>query len=186
MANNKIYQLKVSLKNSKPEIWRRILVESNTKLPDLHNILQITMGWTNSHLHQFIKDKIFYAKKMQDDEFWDDYNNVDYGEIVVSSLLKNEKDVMIYEYDFGDGWEHEILLEKLLPFDEEQSLPVCIMGEMSCPPEDCGGLWGYEEMLEILKDPEHPEYQDYIDWLDMEYFDPTEFSTDEVNEVFEI
>ena len=184
MAKKEIYQLKVSLKNSKPKIWRRILVASDTELSDLHNILQITMGWTDSHLHQFIKDKKYYAEKMVEDDFWDDDNNIDYKKLTVSSLLKREKDKMIYEYDFGDGWEHEILLEKIPPFDEAQSLPVCIGGKMSCPPEDCGGVWGYAEMLEILKDPEHPEYQNYLDWMGMEHLDPTEFSIDEVNEIF--
>ncbi len=185
MAKKETYQIKVFLIDSNPKIWRRILVASDTKLSDLHTILQIAMGWTDSHLHQFIKDDIFYSANMEDDEFWDDYNNIDYAEIVVSSLLKKEKDTMIYEYDFGDGWEHEILLEKILPFDETQSLPLCIMGEMSCPPEDCGGVWGYAEMLEILKEPEHEEYQNYMEWLGTEYLDPTEFSIDEVNEMFE-
>lgn len=120
---------------------------------------------------------------MEEDDFWDDDINIDYRKITVSSLLKEEKDKMIYEYDFGDSWEHEILLEKILPFDKAQSLPVCLNGEMRCPPEDCGGIWGYEGMLEILKDPDHPEYQNYRDWLGEEDFDPMEFNIADVNEM---
>jgi hypothetical protein len=181
MAKKEIFQIKIFLKRSKPKIWRRILVPSDMKLFDLHKVLQTTMGWTNSHLHQFIKDGVYYTEKMADDDFWDDAMSVDYKKMKVSSLLDYVKDKMMYEYDFGDGWEHEILLEKVLPFDKNLLLPVCLDGRMNCPPEDCGGTWGYENMLEILNQPEHPEYKDTKEWLS-EDFDPGHFSIDEVNQ----
>lgn len=181
MVKKEIYQLKVTLKHSKPAIWRRILVSSDMKLSDFHYVLQTTMGWTNFHLHQFIKDGSYYSDRMADDDFWHDSINVDYKKLKVSSLLQHEKDKMIYEYDFGDGWEHEILLEKVLPFDKARVLPVCVAGKMHCPPEDCGGVWGFEEMIEILKQPKHPEYNNYMEWLEDD-FDPASFSIDEVNE----
>ncbi len=157
---------------------------SNMLLSDLHKVIQTTMGWTNSHLHQFIKDRTFYAEKSEDDDFWDEMDNVDYKKIKVSDLLKAEKDKMVYEYDFGDGWEHDVILEKILPMDKNTTLPICLTGKNSCPPEDCGGVWGYAEMLEVLKNPKHEEYESIVEWLGEE-FDPTYFDKNEVNEMLQ-
>ncbi|WP_114784266.1 plasmid pRiA4b ORF-3 family protein [Botryobacter ruber] len=181
---NQIYQLQIALKGFKPKIWRRVLVPSNMLLSDLHKVIQTTMGWTNSHLHQFIKDRTFYAEKSEDDDFWDEMDNVDYKKIKVSDLLKAEKDKMVYEYDFGDGWEHDVILEKILPMDKNTTLPICLTGKNSCPPEDCGGVWGYAEMLEVLKNPKHEEYESIVEWLGEE-FDPTYFDKNEVNEMLQ-
>jgi len=179
---NKIYQIQIALKRFKPKIWRRLLIPSDLLLSDFHKVIQTSMGWTNSHLHQFIKNRTFYTVKMQDDDLWDEMDNVDYKEIKISDLLKKEKDKIVYEYDFGDGWEHDIILEKILPPDNDTKHPICLTGKMNCPPEDCGGIWGYSDMLEILKDPDHEEYESYIEWLGEE-FDPTYFDKDEVNEL---
>jgi len=179
---NKIYQIQIALKRFKPKIWRRLLIPSDLLLSDFHKVIQTSMGWTNSHLHQFIKNRTFYTVKMQDDDLWDEMDNVDYKEIKISDLLKKEKDKIVYEYDFGDGWEHDIILEKILPPDNDTKHPICLTGKMNCPPEDCGGIWGYSDMLEILKDPDHEEYESYIEWLGEE-FDPKYFDKDEVNEL---
>jgi len=179
---NKIYQIQIALKRFKPKIWRRLLIPSDLLLSDFHKVIQTSMGWTNSHLHQFIKNRTFYTVKMQDDDLWDEMDNVDYKEMKISDLLKKEKDKIVYEYDFGDGWEHDIILEKILPPDNNTKHPICLTGKMNCPPEDCGGIWGYSDMLEILKDPDHEEYESYIEWLGEE-FDPTYFDKDEVNEL---
>jgi len=179
---NKIYQIQIALKRFKPKIWRRLLIPSDLLLSDFHKVIQTSMGWTNSHLHQFIKNRTFYTVKMQDDDLWDEMDNVDYKEIKISDLLKKEKDKIVYEYDFGDGWEHDIILEKILPPDNNTKHPICLTGKMNCPPEDCGGIWGYSDMLEILKDPDHEEYESYIEWLGEE-FDPKYFDKDEVNEL---
>ena len=173
-----IYQVLISLKGFTPEIWRRIQIYSDTLLPDLHRIIQTTMGWTNSHLHQFIKDRRFYSEPSPEDEM----DSIDYRKIKVLDLLKKEKDKIIYEYDFGDGWEHEVLLEKILPIDLTSKYPVCLAGKMNCPPEDCGGVWGYSDMLAVLKDKSHEEYESYIHWLGGD-FDPTGFDLDMINKM---
>jgi len=178
---NQIYQIQIALKDFKPKIWRRLLIPADTLLSDLHKIIQTSMGWTNSHLHQFIKDRTYYTVKVKDDYTWDEMDNVDYKRMKISDLLKTEKQKIKYEYDFGDGWEHDVILEKILVRDEKIKYPICIAGKMSCPPEDCGGSWGYADMLEILKNPAHPEYKEFVDWLD-EDFDPEYFDKEEVNE----
>jgi len=178
---NQIYQIQIALKDFKPKIWRRLLIPADTLLSDLHKIIQTSMGWTNSHLHQFIKDRTYYTVKVKDDDTWDEMDNVDYKRMKISDLLKTEKQKIKYEYDFGDGWEHDVILEKILVRDEKIKYPICIAGKMSCPPEDCGGSWGYADMLEILKNPAHPEYKEFVDWLD-EDFDPEYFDKEEVNE----
>ena len=178
----KIYQIQISLKRSKPKIWRRILVPSELSLPDLHKIIQTTMGWTNSHMHQFVKEELFFKEWTVEDDFWDTQYDVDYKNKKISDLLKQEKEQIIYEYDFGDGWEHDIILEKIHPFNDKTECPVCLDGKLNCPPEDCGGPSGYSNMLEIIKQPDHEEYDTYNDWLGGG-FDAEYFNKDEVNEL---
>ena len=178
------YQLKLELKRSKPKIWRRVIVPASILLSDLHKVLQTAMGWENAHLHQFIKGEKYYSLRHADDDFWDDHLNVDYTGKTVSDLLVKERDRIVYEYDFGDGWEHGILLEKVLDVDKGLALPVCLGGKMSCPPEDIGGVWGYMQMLEIMKQPGHKEYERYMDWLGGD-FDPDHFNLEEVNHLLQ-
>jgi len=178
----KIYQIQIALTRFKPKIWRRLLIPSDLLLSDFHFIIQISMGWENSHLHQFIKDRTFYTKRMPGDDTWGEMNNIDYKKIKISDLLKKEKEKIVYEYDFGDGWEHDVLLEKILPDNEKLTFPVCLEGKMACPPEDCGGIWGYSDMLEILKQPKHEEYDNIIEWLGEE-FDPEHFDIEAVNKI---
>lgn len=172
-----IYQIKISLIGAKPPIWRTVLVPSDLGLEDFHDVIQVAMGWTDSHLHQFIDDKKFYG--IPDDEFGMEME--DESKYMLSQLLQDEKDSLTYEYDFGDSWEHKILLEKILPYDSNTLLPVCIKGKRACPPEDCGGIWGYEELLETISDPKHPDYKEMLDWLGGE-LDPDEFDLKEINE----
>ncbi len=179
MGNVKtIYQLKIVLQDVKPSIWRRFLVDSNVKLPDLHEIIQVVMGWTNSHLHQFTIDDVDYCEP--NEEAMEEC--VDYRKIKLNELIKNEGDVFYYEYDFGDGWLHKITLEKILPYDKNQKYPFCIAGKRSCPPEDCGGPGGYETILQIIKNPKHEEYQDWMVWLGDD-FDPNHFDVNEINDL---
>jgi len=178
----KIYQVKISLRGSKPNIWRRLLIPSDLLLADLHKTIQTSMGWMNSHLHQFIKGRTYYRARVEEDDFWDELDNVDYKKIKISGLFKNEKDKIIYEYDFGDGWQHDILLEKILVDDGKIKFPVCLKGKMNCPPEDCGGIWGFKNMLQILQEPKHEEYDSYLEWLGGDY-DPEEFDIEFVNEL---
>ena len=177
-----IYQLKVTLNGSKPPIWRRILVPSNINLASFHVVLQIVMGWSDSHLHQFISGSTMYG--IPDDESGGDFgfeiNNE--NEYNLSQLLRKEKDSLIYEYDFGDGWEHKIILEKVLPHDTSLDVPRCIKGKRACPPEDCGGIWGYQDLIEIINDTSHPEHEEMLEWLGGD-FDPEYFDVNETNEI---
>lgn len=181
MANT-LYQIKIELKNSKPKIWRKILIKSDMFLSDFHMAIQIAMGWTNSHLHSFEHKGKSYAERVEGDDFWEELDSVDYKNIKISNLLKKEKDKIKYEYDFGDGWVHDIVLEKILPLDNDKTYPVCIGGKNSCPPEDCGGIYGYFHILEVLKNPQNEEYEEIKDWLG-EVFDPEKFDLQEVNSV---
>ena len=109
-----VYQIHILLKDSKPRIWRRILINSTSLLADLHLAIQASMGWLNYHLHQFIKDDINYSPRTPDDiDYWDDSYMIDYKNTIISDLLTKEKDKIMYEYDFGDDWEHYITLEKI-------------------------------------------------------------------------
>ena len=138
------------------------------------------MGWTNSHLHQFIKDGTSYLERMPDDDYWEEMNNVDYKGLKLNELLRFVKNTMFYEYDFGDCWTHEILLEKFLKPDPAVKYPVCTDGAMKCPPEDVGGMGGYKRMLKVLRNPNNKEYESFITWLGGN-FDPGEFDISSVN-----
>ncbi|MCK5869869.1 MAG: plasmid pRiA4b ORF-3 family protein [Methyloprofundus sp.] len=176
------YQLKISLEGTKPPIWRRLLVSSDIKLDIFHLALQITMGWNNSHLHHFIsQEQKFYGIKDDDFEV-EGFEMHDESTTRLSKLLKIEKDSLIYEYDFGDGWMHKVLLEKTLPFDPAKKLPYCVIGKRACPPEDCGGIWGYANLLAILNNPEHKEYEEMLEWLGDE-FDPAYLGRREINQL---
>jgi hypothetical protein len=181
MATN-IYQIRVELNGSEPEIWRRLLVPSDVLLSDLHKILQTAMGWTNSHLHQFIKGRNFYEPPAPDGELWDN-SGIDYTGMALSEFLVKKNDTIEYEYDFGDGWNHDVKLEKMVETTDSE-LPVCIDGAMACPPEDCGGIWGYQEFKKIMKNPNHPEYEDYVEWHGGA-FDPEAFNMEAINEMLQ-
>jgi len=171
-----VYQLKITLKDSSPEIWRRIIVDPDVLLVDFHRILQTTMGWTNSHLHLFHDGKYEYSPREFEVE-----ETIDSRSVKLNEILTGENQAILYEYDFGDGWVHDIVLEKIIEEEEKGQIPRCIGGERNCPPEDCGGMGGYEELLEIISDPEHEEHEGTLQWLGGSY-DPEHFNMDEVNE----
>src|SRR3990172_7013373 len=170
------YQLKISLDHVKPAIWRRFIVESDIKLPVLHKVIQIVMGWYNSHLHQFRINDQFYSSP--DEEALSEY--VDYRKTRLNALITNEKQKFHYDYDFGDGGEHTIVLEKIIPREKSTKYPICIDGKRNSPPEDCGGAGGYEDLLETISDPANDEYEDMLGWLGGDY-DPEEFDIDSIN-----
>lgn len=178
-ALRQTYQLRIDLEGAKPPIWRRLIVEDSIKLSTFHVAIQIAMGWTDSHMHQFIADNQFYGAP--DPEF--SFHEIrDETKFRLKQVLKKENDVIIYEYDFGDGWTHKIKLEKIFPFDAKAQLPYCVKAKGACPPEDIGGIWGYYHFLDVMKDPEHPEHEDYKEWIDGD-FDPNEYDLDETNEL---
>lgn len=176
-SSNEIYQIKVTLRRSKPPIWRRLLVSSEITLFDLHKIIQIAMGWTNSHLHQFIIADEYYSIPSEED--WQPV--IDERKYQLAVIAPTERFKFIYEYDFGDSWEHEILVEKILTVDPKVEYPYCVKGQRACPPEDVGGVWGYEEFLEAMKNPKHEEHESYVEWWGG-IFDPEALDLDEINQ----
>lgn len=169
-----IYRLKVTLQGLRPPIWRRLEVPGDFTLGDLHEILQIAMGWENSHLHQFVIGKTYYSARLFD---LDDVHDED--DVRLDDVAK-EKDMFRYEYDFGDSWEHRILIEKVLDPEPHARYPRCAAGKQAGPPEDVGGVWGYAELLEAIEDESHPRREEFLEWVD-EDFDPEAFDAAAVN-----
>lgn len=175
-----VYQLKMTLNGSKPPIWRRVLVPGDITLGELHDVIQIAMGWEDGHLHQFTVGGLCYSNP-----FFGLAEYVggvkDENRAVLSRVAPGEKFRFVYEYDFGDSWKHVILVEKILPPDPQQKLPVCIKGKRACPPEDVGGIWGYYGFLAALQDPDHPERDDYLEWIGGEW-DAEAFDLNAINQ----
>ena len=172
-----ILQFKITLQGSKPPIWRRFQVMDSYRLDRFHQVIQIAMGWHNSHLHEFtIKGRRFgmHIEGMRDD--------FDEGEDETKFFLKDFKlkkgDKINYLYDFGDSWEHRLQAEEVS--EGVIDFPACLKGKGACPPEDSGGVWGYSDMVEAIKDPKHPEHKDFKKWLPKK-FDPDAFDIEEVN-----
>lgn len=179
LPETQIYQLKMTLLGSRPPIWRRMHVSSNISLAALHWAIQYAMGWTNSHMHHFKVGKTYYGVSYPDD-FDDVTRTKDEKNFTLSDLVSKPKAKFIYEYDFGDSWEHEIVLEKILPPESGVRYPICIAGKRACPPEDCGGVWGYASFLEAIQNPDHPEHDDMLEWVG-DSFNPEAFDLAAVN-----
>lgn len=171
-----VYQLKVTLKGIRPPIWRRIQVTSDITLYKLHLTLQAAMGWWDEHLYEFE----IGGKHFVDPRSVDELGLENAMEAVLGEVVRKEGTKFTYTYDFGDSWEHEILVERILPLDEKTRYPVCLKGKRACPPGDCGGVPGYWHLLEVLQDPKNEEYEDMIEWLGGG-FDPEEFDLDSIN-----
>ena len=174
-----VYQIKVALLETDPPIWRRFVVPSSVTLHRLHLILQDVMGWTNSHLYRFQIGTREYAEPDPDNEF----NELDFKNSRRTKLwqvVTKKGSAFQYEYDFGDSWTHMLLVEDIFEREPGKQYPVCLAGERACPPEDCGGTYGYAELLEIIKNPYHEQYQDMITWLGGR-FDPKALDIDIVN-----
>lgn len=171
-----MYQIKVSLNGVRPPIWRRLLVPGSLSLKDLHDVLQVAVGWTDSHLHQFVARGTRYGQA--DPGFG--RGCVNENGIRLDEVLRAEKDAMTYEYDFGDGWGHKVVLEKILGSAEDAVAPSCTAGARACPPEDCGGVWGYANLLNIISDSSHSEHEEMLEWLG-DQFEPERFDIAEIN-----
>ncbi len=174
-----IYQLKITLRGSKPPIWRRVLVSGHSTLADLHEIIQIVMDWDEAHLHEFEINKIRYSDPLV---ALDGAQNE--TRVRLKEVISREKMKFHYVYDFGDDWDHEILVEKILPPDpeKERELPVCLKGKRACPPEDVGGMGGYYYFLEAIQDPEHPEHEILSEWIKAAEYFPGEEEDENVSE----
>lgn len=174
---SKTLYFKIVLIESKPLIWREFQVTDDYRFDRFHQVLQIVMGWNNSHLHDFrIKGREI---GMVDDGYLEEFPELeDETKIYLRDLSLEEKETFNYRYDFGDCWEHVIYVENIS--NGKLLMPICTDGEKACPPDDCGGVRGYTNLLEILKNPSHPEYRDYREWLPQR-FNPNRFSLDAVN-----
>jgi hypothetical protein len=159
-----IIQMKISLDGIRPQIWRRFIVESLISLENLHEIIQIVMGWENCHLYSFSIGGEEVSKKM-----------------TFKALGLREKDMIGYLYDFGDNWEHTIVVEKIASSDKKIETPRCITGSCNCPPEDCGSVPGYVDIVEAMKKPKTRKAREYIEWLGDIYY-PAQFDIKEIND----
>lgn len=171
------YVIKITLVGTKPPIWRRFCVPGEISLDRLHDIIQIVMGWQETHLHCFEIERCRYAEELEDAG--------DGGQLEAPSrlcdLVTSEKTKFSYEYDFGDGWRHTLLVERIEKIPTRHCLRItCLDGKRSCPPENVGGVHGYAEFLATISNPRHPDYDSHREWSD-ECFDPTSFDIDEVN-----
>ena len=178
----RIYQLKVTLMDVHPPIWRRVLVPGDIPLPQLHAVLQIAMGWTNSHLHGFrVKDQFF--TEPDPDYIFTDVE--DERQVRLNQIAPEVGAKFIYEYDFGDSWEHDLIVEQILLPDPGVAYPRCIAGKRNCPLEDVGGTSGYAEFLSAIHNPRHPEHDEWLEWAG-DQFDPEFFDLQKVNELLQV
>ena len=175
-TTGEVYQLKITLLDTHPPIWRRMQVGDCT-LDKLHEYIQTAMGWTNSHLHQFQIDKKSYGDPFLMQENFEEMDFSDSTKTLLSQILPNSGTPFKfkYEYDFGDGWMHEVLFERRLPADPKLEYPLCVEGARACPPEDCGGVWGYAELLNAINDRKHPEHDEVVEWVGGK-FNPESFN----------
>jgi hypothetical protein len=174
-----VYQIKVTLDNIRPPVWRRVLVPDKCTLLDLHDIIQDVFGWYDYHLHEFTIHGESYGDPANDE--FDEFAIQDESKFKLQKLDFKEGSRFTYEYDFGDGWDHTLVVEKIFPPERGMKLPICIKGKRECPPEDVGGPWGYEGFLEAIRDPQNEEHESYIEWIGRE-FDPEAFDLDLINE----
>lgn len=162
-----VYQFKITLKGPKPIIWRRVKVPEYYFFKDMHFCIQQAMGWDDCHLHRFeVKNhetgEVDCIGAPDQADFID---VLDEDEEKIAQYFQNPKDKGTYIYDFSDDWIHEIVLEKILPWDDDDTYPQCVAGRMACPPEDCGGVIGYERLKKIIANPFHEKYKEQMEWL---------------------
>lgn len=179
-SHNVIAQIKVTLLGvSKPPVWRRLQLRADTRLDRLHGLIQAAFGWEDYHLHSFTCGQEEFGPADPDLDL--DFNNE--RDLTLGELIGGVGDRLRYTYDFGDNWEHEILVEQLLDPDPETRYPALIAAKGACPPEDCGGVWGYANLKEVLADPSHEEHQEMLEWLGLDNaneLDPTAVTTDNI------
>jgi hypothetical protein len=176
-----IYQIKVTLLGTSPPIWRRLLVPADVTLAQLHDVLQTAMGWDDGHMHEFSIGQRRIGRHNPEDRLMGMPPVENERTVRLSGILGRVGSKAIYTYDFGDSWEHSIVLEKRLPVEQNIPYPVCTDGQLACPPEDCGGIPGFYDLVEALNDPNHERHEEMLDWIGD--FDPQAFSVDKVNRV---
>jgi len=175
-----IYQIKVTLRGTRPPIWRRLLMPAELTLEQLHAVLQAAMGWDDSHLHEFRIGSHRFGKPDPSERWLGRSVTLSERTTRLSSVIDRVGAKAVYTYDFGDSWEHELLVEKVLAPEPGHSYPICIDGQRQAPPEDCGGIGGFYHLLEAIRDPEHVDHEERREWLGRDC-DPDAFSLDAVN-----
>ncbi|MBL8793721.1 MAG: plasmid pRiA4b ORF-3 family protein [Planctomycetia bacterium] len=180
-SGGEIFQVKVTLVDIRPRIWRRLQTR-DCSLAKLHDLIQTGMGWSDGHLHVFeIEGKEYgHPEQWPKDGMFDD-DKLDERKVKLSTLVGNGVKKFRYEYDLGDSWQHAILLEKTLAAESGATYPRCVAGERACPPEDCGGPWGYYNLLEAMQNPTTPRHEELLEWLGGE-FEPEAFDLDAINQ----
>jgi pRiA4b ORF-3-like protein len=173
-----IYQIKVTLRDSQPLIWRRVQVSSDTTLAKVHRILQCVMGWQDAHLHEFVIQGQQYG--LPEKDHIGPRTTKDERQYKLGEVFSGQDSQFRYDYDFGDNWVHVLFIEKTFPPQEATSYPVCLAGARACPPEDVGGIPAYEAFLEALKDANHPVHEECLDSIGGA-FDPEAFDVNEPN-----
>ncbi|MCE9590210.1 MAG: plasmid pRiA4b ORF-3 family protein [Planctomycetes bacterium] len=201
-----VHELRITLQGSKPAIWRRVAVASDTTLGGLHEVIQVVMGWTNSHLHQFVvrndqpkptREEIrklgqsgqwekIVGRRRRDRTISDPEFKLEDAEdefaVRLAELAPRVGSGFAYEYDFGDGWAHRVEVVKIGPPDKGVEYPICLAGKLARPPEDCGGVWSYYDLLGAIRNPRHARHDERVEWLGDD-FDPDRFDLEEVNAV---
>ncbi len=170
-ATTAIYTLRLTLLDIEPEIHRTVEVKADTTLETLHEVIQAAMGWENCHLHLFRVGKTFYGVP-SDEDFGPPTE--DEGKVTVAELLLKTGSRIVYIYDMGDDWHHEVKLKKVAPLLSGTKYPRCIDGARACPPEDCGGVPGFMNLLEAIADPTHDQHEELLEWVGDD-FDPERF-----------
>ncbi len=174
-----IYQIKVSLMGTRPPIWRRLLVPASFRLDQLHETILTAFGWGGGHMHEFSIGGKSYGAPDPDNDFGMPEVE-DEHRARLDSALGGKGARGTYTYDFGDGWEHALLVERVVPADPGLGYPLCSGGKLHGPPDDCGGVGGYYDFLAAIGDPNHPEHDSLLEWI-RGSFDPNEFSLEAVN-----
>ena len=176
-----IYQIKVTLLGTRPPIWRRLLVPAGLTLEQLHDVLQAAMGWEDCHMHDFRIGPKRFGKPDPNDRLMGLPATGNERTVRLFTVLGKVGAKAVYTYDFGDSWEHAIVVEKVLPPEPELPYPVCVGGKLQGPPEDCGGISGFYDLLEAIRDPAHDQHEEMLEWVGGD-FNPAAFSVDDVNQ----
>ena len=177
-----IYEIHIELLESDPSIWRRFAVRRDLTLAALHSVIQVVMGWKDSHLHAFVVGSVRYEEPGNDLGFAMEQETIDERTVRLGDVAEGQGSSFLYEYDFGDGWRHQLEVRNLGEPEAGVRYPVCLGGERACPPEDCGGIGGYDDLLNAISDPRHEDHDDLREWLAAD-FDPEAFDLEAVNRI---
>jgi pRiA4b ORF-3-like protein len=160
ILNGRAYQMTITLRGIRPPIWRRVQVPGAIRLDALHEVIQTVFGWTDSHLHQFVVAGSSYGRPDDFDEAVEDESGM-----TLAKALGTRTKRLVYVYDFGDNWEHDVVIENIVAGNSGSDRPLCLGGKRHRPPEDCGGPPGYQNFLEAFSDPAHEEHEAMLEWV---------------------